>query len=133
MADERRTPYRLPQERGEPDPEAEAMAAAGEVPDAEPGMKGESAPGEPSRAEVLALNPELAGEDGTSDGGPTMPEGPEPGLPYVAGAPSQGKTEPLRSAPPAERPDWSSTPEERHEEMEPPKAEGSGSRKRNEE
>ncbi|MGE5596905.1 MAG: hypothetical protein ACM3S1_12840 [Hyphomicrobiales bacterium] len=121
MSDKQETRYRLPQEHGIPDPEAESAALSGDVPPADPEMAGESAPGEPSRAEIFALNPELAGEDGVSAGSPTMPEGPDDGLPYVAGAPKQGKTEPLEPAPPPERPDWASTPAERHDDMEPPK------------
>lgn len=100
---ERQTPYRLPQERGEPDPAAVDAARDGSVPPAEPGLAGESRPGEPSRAEIFALNPELATESGTSDGAPTMPDGPEPGHPRVAGRPQQGSTEPARSAPRPER------------------------------
>lgn len=122
MTEERKTPYRLPQENGEASPEAEEAAVSGDVPEAAEGMAGESEPGEPSRAEIFALDPSLAGDNGTSVGGPTMPEGPIPGEPHVAGAPTQGKTEPLHSAPPAERPEWSSTPEERFADQEPPKA-----------
>ena len=116
---ERQTRYRLPQEGGVPDPEAEDAALHGDAPEPAPGMAGESAPAEPSRAEIFALNPELAGDDGTSDGTPTMPEGPIEGEPYVAGAPLAGKTEPVESAPVSERPASTSTPEERHEDMHP--------------
>lgn len=118
---ERKTRYRLPQEGAVPDPEAEEAAVAGTPPPAAPGMAGESAPGEPSRAEIFAMEPELAGKDGTSDGTPTDPQGPVQGHPYVAGAPGMGKTEPVESAPVSERPAETSTPEERHQDMEPPK------------
>ena len=43
-----------------PDPAARAAAKQGEAPPAAPGMAGESAPGQPSRAEVFAQNPEAA-------------------------------------------------------------------------
>lgn len=118
---ERETRYRLPQEGGVPDPEAADAALAGEPPAAAPGMAGESAPGEPSRAEVFALEPELAAGEALP-GTPTDPRGPVEGHPYVAGAPEMGETSPGESAPPAERPRASSRPGERHAEMEPPKA-----------
>lgn len=119
---ERKTRYRLPQEGAVPDPEAEKAAVAGAPPPAAPGMAGESAPGEPSRAEIFAMEPELAGKNGTSDGAPTDAQGPEEGQPYVAGAPGMGKTGPVESAPASERPAETSTAEERHQDMEPPKA-----------
>jgi hypothetical protein len=116
-------PYELPQEDGQVDSEALEAAVSGDVPAEKPGMAGESAPGEPSRAEVFALNPELAADDGvSSSGAPTMPVGPTPGTPPSAGAPLQGRTEPDHSAPPGERPADTSSPEERNQEMEPPKA-----------
>lgn len=122
MPDERETPYKLPQEYGEPDPEAVEAAIDEDAPPAAPGMAGESAPGQPSRAEIFALNPEATDGDSVFTGSPTMPVGPEKDEPYVAGAPEMGSTEPLRSAPPAERPESTSAPEETHKRLEPPKA-----------
>jgi hypothetical protein len=104
------------------DPRAEEAANTGDIPPAAPGAAGESAPGQPSRAEIFSLNPALASKDGAANTGPTGPEGPEAGAPYVAGAPKAGKTESLETAPVSERPDWSSTPEERHQDMAPPRA-----------
>jgi hypothetical protein len=59
----------LPQEHGRRDPRALEAAISGEVPSAAPGAAGESAPGEPSRAEIFAQAPELAGESGASSPG----------------------------------------------------------------
>ena len=67
-------PEPLPQADARPDPRALDAAVSGDVPPPEPGMAGESAPGEPSRAEVFALAPELAGEEGAAmPGTPTRP------------------------------------------------------------
>ena len=68
----------LPQEHGRRDPRALEAAISGDVPPAAPGAAGEAAPGEPSRAEIFAQAPELAGESGAaSPGTPTRPLSPE--------------------------------------------------------
>jgi hypothetical protein len=103
------------------DTRAEEAAETGDIPPAVPGAAGESAPGEPSRAEIFSLNPSLSNKDGAPDMGPSDPAGPE-GPPYIAGAPTAGKTESIETAPVAERPEWSSTPEERHQDMVEPVA-----------
>lgn len=76
------------------DPDAVAAAASGEAPPPAPGAAGESAPGEPSRAEVMALNPEAAEAEGTLPGTPTSPE---------AGQPGQADSEPRARTEPEQR------------------------------
>lgn len=58
------------------DPAAVEAVLSGQVPEPAPGMAGESAPGQPSRAEVLAMAPELAD---SIPGVPTVPEDPKTG------------------------------------------------------
>ncbi|MCC7364472.1 MAG: hypothetical protein IT303_08865 [Dehalococcoidia bacterium] len=72
---ERQTRYRIPQPGAVPDPEAEDAALTGDVPPPAPGMAGESAPGQPSRAEIFAMDPELAADD-VHPGTPPLPVGP---------------------------------------------------------
>lgn len=62
------------------DPRAVEAARKGEVPEPAPGMAGESDPSEPSRAEVLALRPDLADSiPGTpTEGHAHAPGGDEP-------------------------------------------------------
>lgn len=110
-----------PQPNNDIDPEAVHAATSGDVPPPEPGNNGESAEGEPSRAEIFSMNPELA-SDVAAPGTPTNAEGPMPGYPYTAGAPVAGRTSAGDAAPPGERPADESTPAERHESMKPPMA-----------
>lgn len=118
--DRRSDTHYHPQPDSSLDPAALEAAETGKVPPAQPGNHGESAPGQPSRAEIFSLNPGLANDGKLAN--PTDPEGPVPGLPYTAGAPVAGKTESLETAPPGERPDWSSSPEAQHADMKPPMA-----------
>jgi hypothetical protein len=93
-------PYELPQEGTRPSSEALEAAVSGDAPPPEPGLAGESDASQPSRAEVLALNPELAAEDGVSSTGtPTMPVHPTPGEPPVVGHTTAGSKAPARDAP----------------------------------
>lgn len=48
------------------DPKAIEAARKGELPEPAPGMAGESDPSEPSRAEVLAVRPDLADSAGST-------------------------------------------------------------------
>lgn len=110
-----------PQPNTDIDPEAVRAATSGEVPPPEPGNNGESAEGQPSRAEIFSMNPDLA-NDVAARGTPTDAEGPMPGYPYTAGAPVAGPTSAGDAAPPGKRPADESTPAERHESMKPPMA-----------
>lgn len=118
---ENHPPHFRPQPNVTHDPRAEEAATTGDIPPAAPGEAGESAPGEPSRAEIFSLNPALSSKGRAPDTGPSDPDGPD-GPPFVAGAPTAGKTGAIETVPVSQRPQWSSTPEERHEDLVEPTA-----------
>jgi hypothetical protein len=73
------------------DPAAVEAATKGEAPPPAEGAAGESAPGEPSRAEVMALNPEAAYSESMH---PATPTNPQAGQPGQADSEPRSRTEP---------------------------------------
>jgi hypothetical protein len=101
--DDREITHNLPQPGAEPDPDAIDAARTGDVPPATEGGAGESAPDDPSRAEIFALRPDLASEHATTDySTPTIPEDPPSGSSPVAGETLMGTTDPDPGTPPPE-------------------------------
>ncbi|MGI8925507.1 MAG: 4Fe-4S dicluster domain-containing protein [Tepidiformaceae bacterium] len=91
-----------PQPHTTVDPRAAEAAAAGELPPPAPRAAGESARGEPSRAEVMSMNPATANEPPANPATPTSPDAPPSGEPQVEGRPTAGRTETPETAPPSE-------------------------------